>query len=558
MTISDDFWDILKGMESGAVDIGSLLVFLAIGLALGAVGMFLALRQRIGALAGQLSAAETERNQARAELQAAHAERERLAVEAAALRVQVQGLQDQLDAMTEERDLARDEARSVREQNEQAQKEAASAASRAQAAEEQAERMQAELEELRREYQALRANHQALEAQMTERERSLQEQIAEFQKIKEKWSQEFAKLAQEALGQNSEMFLKLANENLQKPVQQVGEVVKPVQEQLKKLEEHNRELENRRTEAYAKLQQQVEQLANQNQMLQKEASNLVKALRAPQQRGRWGEIQLRRVVELAGMVNYCDFEEQSTTGEGLRPDMVVHMPNGRKVVVDSKVPLAAYLEAIEAQDEDAKAERLKAHARHVREHIQKLSDKRYWEQVGAVDFVVLFLPSEPILGAALEQDPSLVELGVDRKVLLATPMTLISLLRAVSFGWQSQQLAENAQRIAEAGKELYQRVAKLGEHFSKLGRSLDSAVDHYNATVGTLEARVLPSARKIRELRGDQAKEIEVQPLEHQTRRLSAPEFERSALPESSETEFGSLLELAQLDEDSDEDPETM
>lgn len=547
-------------MDTGALDMGSLLVFLAIGLALGAVGTFLALRLRIGALRDQLSVTEAERNQARAELQAAHAERERLAVEAAALRAQFESLSGQLQAMAEERDLAREEARTAREQGEHALEEAASARSRATAAEEQAQRMQSELETLREEFRTLTAKHQALEAQMGERERSLQEQIAEFQKIREKWSQEFAKIAQEALGENSKLFLQLANENLQKPVQQVGELVKPVQEQLKKLEDHNRELETRRTEAYAKLHQQVEQLANQNQMLQKEASNLVKALRAPQQRGRWGEIQLRRVVELAGMVNYCDFEEQSTTGEGLRPDMVVHMPNGRKVVVDSKVPLAAYLEAIEAQDEDSKAERLKAHARHVRDHIQKLSDKRYWEQVGAVDFVVLFLPSEPILGAALEQDPSLVELGVDRKVLLATPMTLISLLRAVSFGWQSQQLAENAQKIAEAGKELYQRVAKLGEHFSKLGRSLDSAVDHYNAAVGTLETRVLPSARKIRELRGDQAKEIEIQPLEHQTRRLSAQEFDKPALPTADaslefEEDFQDLLSLAEAE---DEDPETM
>ena len=173
-----------------------------------------------------------------------------------------------------------------------------------------------------------------------------------------------------------------------------------------------------------------------------------------------------------------------------------------------------------------------------------------------MDFVVLFLPSEPILGAALEQDPSLVELGVDRKVLLATPMTLISLLRAVSFGWQSQQLAENAQKIAEAGKELYQRVAKLGEHFGKLGRSLDSAVDHYNAAVGTLEARVLPAARKIRELRGDQAKDVELQPLEHQTRRLSAQEFEQAALPGSSEAKVEGLLDIS-LHDDLESDPET-
>lgn len=537
-----------------------VVLFLILGIAVGAGAVYLWLQQRVSTAREQLATAAAERDRARAEAQSANAERERLAVEAASLRAQVESLRGQLESMAEERDLARDEARAAREQGERALEEAASARSRATAAEEQAHRMQSELETLRSDFQTLHAKHQALEAQMTERERNLQEQIAEFQKIKEKWSQEFAKIAQEALGENSKLFLQLANENLQKPVQQVGELVKPVQEQLKKLEDHNRELETRRTEAYAKLHQQVEQLANQNQILQKEASNLVKALRAPQQRGRWGEIQLRRVVELAGMVNYCDFEEQSTTGEGLRPDMVVHMPNGRKVVVDSKVPLAAYLEAIEAQDEDVKSERLKAHARHVRDHIQKLSDKRYWEQVGAVDFVVLFLPSEPILGAALEQDPSLVELGVDRKVLLATPMTLISLLRAVSFGWQSQQLAENAQRIAEAGKELYQRVAKLGEHFGKLGRSLDSAVDHYNAAVGTLETRVLPSARKIRELRGDQAKEIEIQPLEHQTRRLSAQEFDKPALPASDGSlEYGEEVpDLLSLTDFEDEGPETM
>ncbi|HLY86502.1 MAG TPA: DNA recombination protein RmuC [Gaiellaceae bacterium] len=349
-------------------------------------------------------------------------------------------------------------------------------------------------------------------------------------------------LAADALATNNQSFLELAKaqleqlqqkttQELEQRKQAVEHIVQPIQDSLQKVDGKLQQLEVARTRAYSELTVQVRELAETQNLLRSETGNLVSALRdRPNVRGRWGEIQLRRVVEMAGMLEHCDFETQVhvTTEDGrLRPDLIVKLPGSKTVVVDSKFAGQAYLESLSARHDEERAQKLRDHARQVRDHIAKLSGKSYWSQFdSAPEFVVLFIPGETFLSAALEQDPSLIEEGVNQQVILATPTTLIALLRAVAYGWRQETIAESAKAISELGRELYGRLATLTDHFAKVGRGLETAVRSYNETVGSLETRVLPSARKFRDQGISPASELtELPAVDRGVRPVTAPEL---------------------------------
>lgn len=383
----------------------------------------------------------------------------------------------------------------------------------------------------------LRAHAAALESTLQHERNSAAEKLALLNRATDDLREAFQALAADALKSNNQSFLQLAKASLERFQSEakgdlearqkaVETLVAPIKESLNKVDSQIQQIEKERSQAYGALTEQVQSLIGTQKALQVETGNLVKALRTPSVRGRWGEIQLKRVVEIAGMEAYCDFDEQVTvaTSDGrLRPDLVVKLPGGKNVVVDAKTPLQSYLEAVEATDDDVRRERLADHARQVREHMRALASKAYWEQFNPnPEFVVMFLPGETFFSAALEQDPGLIEQGVGQRVIPASPTTLIALLKAVAYGWNQEKLARNAQQISALGKELHDRLRSLSIHMDNLRKGLDRAVESYNRVAGSMESRVMVTARKFPELGAPITEAIpELGQIETTTRTLS-------------------------------------
>ena len=402
------------------------------------------------------------------------------------------------------------------------------------------DRQSAEYDQLRHEHANSLARLSGLQARLEEERKANQEKLGLIDEAQYKLADAFKALSADALRDNNLSFIELAKANfetlqdtargdLDSRQKAIDQLIKPLKDSLEKVDGKIIDLEKTRVGAYSELREQIRALASSQSQLQAETGNLVKALRAPHIRGRWGEIQLRRVVELAGMLQYCDFVEQETVAtedNRIRPDVIVRLPGNRTIVVDSKVPFDAFYESISTSDEEVRAIKLREHARLVRTHITALSRKSYWETVQPTpEFVLLFMPGETFYSAALEQDPKLIEDGVTEKVLIATPTTLIALLKAVSYGWRQEQMATNAEEVSNLAKTLYDRLRVFTNHFDEIGRSLDRALDSYNRGVRSLEARVLVTARKFKErgaIAGDDIETLE--PVDKAARPLNLDE----------------------------------
>jgi DNA recombination protein RmuC len=409
-------------------------------------------------------------------------------------------------------------------------------AERAAAMEDRAEALRAEL-----------LDEQVRTATLAQRLESLQEthelRLADMANMKKQLEDRFQALASGALSANSEKFLSLvserfkthkqsADEDLNQRHAAIRDLVKPLDERLGKFDLRMGEIEKARNEAYGTIKQQVLSLAEGQANLGTETRRLVQALRAPKTRGRWGEMQLRQVFEMAGMTERVDFhlEKSFDTDEGKRrPDAIVHIPGGKSIVIDAKTPLSAYLDALEADTPELQSQFIKQHAVQVRKHVNDLSSKAYYDTLGSTpDFVVMFIPGETFVSAAAEADPNLIEYAFERKVLIATPTTLMALVKAIAYGWQQDKMTENAEEVQKTAKEIYDRLRIFAEHLGKVGRSLGQSVDHYNKALGSLEGRVLPSARKFEELGVVAATSDKIEKpsnVEYEPRRLTAHEF---------------------------------
>ena len=391
-----------------------------------------------------------------------------------------------------------------------------------------------------RKYNRLRDKYTHLLTTLEYERKAAEHKEATYRETTRSLKHTFNSLAGDALKHNTAQFLQLARENMKQfQVKAEGDLnqkekaieglVKPIRDALNKTEGEMRRMENERKQAQGALTRHLESIAESHKLLQSETRNLVQALRRPEVRGQWGELTLKRLAELAGMVEHCDFHEQESvqTEQGQhRPDMVVRMPDKREIVVDAKTPLDAYLSAVESTDDNERKRHLEHHARNVRARIKELSSKAYWQQFKfSPDFVVLFIPGDQFLSAALECEHSLLEDALSQNVILATPTSFVALLRAVAYGWRQEALAENAETIRELGQEMYGRLATFAEHLSRLGRSLDNSVDSFNKAVGSYDSRILPGARKFTEMGISAKKELpEVEQIERATRLIESQE----------------------------------
>jgi DNA recombination protein RmuC len=406
-----------------------------------------------------------------------------------------------------------------------------------------------ERDQLHQEFRLMEAAKVSAETKLEDTQQHLAEQRALLEDAKVTLSDTFRSLASEALAGNNRGFLTLAEEKFKALKEEaavafdqrhtsIESLLHPLTESLRMYQKESKELEDKRLRELSAVGEQLRQLASAQSILQTETSKLVNALRSPQVRGRWGEIALRRTAELAGMSANCDFFEQesvSTDTGRLRPDMIVKLPAGRDVVVDSKVPLSAFLESLEAHTDEDREAALSRHVGQVKRHISQLASKEYWDQFPAApEFVVLFIPNDSFLAAAAERDPSLVESALTKKVVIATPTTFIALLRAIAYGWRQEQVAESAQRISALGQELADRMSTMAEHFSKVGQALGRAVESYNATVTSLENRIFPTARKFKSLGINTKKDIiDLTSVEHLPRSLRNVDPSPENLPPS-------------------------
>ena len=446
-------------------------------------------------------------------------------------------------------------AQTLGEQRAGLRAELAAVSERLQGRDERCSRLDAELSLARQEASRLAETRNTLEsalagleARRAEELRAAEEKLALLAEAQEQLVQHFKALSLDALQSNNQAFLDLAKTTLEKYQEgaksdlearatAVGELVGPLKEQLEKMGGQVLELEKGRAQAYGALNQQLRGVAEANSQLKQQTERLVGALRSSSVRGRWGEIQLKRVVELAGMLAHCDFVEQTeVVGEAgrLRPDMVVQLPGGKQVVVDSKAPLESYLDAHEVQDEAVRKLKLDEHAAQIRRHMRALSEKGYAAQfASAPEFVVMFLPGEAFFSAALERDPELIEFGAQQNVIPASPTTLIALLRAVAYGWRQEQVAEHARTIQRLGRDLHDRIRTVAGHLQSLGAQLGKSVDAYNKAVGSLESRVLPGARKLRDLgAGGASEEVpQLEPVENLVRQMEMPALTSAGKP---------------------------